>query len=270
MVLIKYPGLWFLLSELQCHCYICDSLAPCLHWGIGISCTDHCNATDKGAFWKRLRKSWKNKDKAPLSVRPPQINQVPQFSPPVPNCVSHNPVTPSPIRATSISPPLGIPNIINQHRKRSGCTFPQKKNQQYLVTRKWLGKCNNIIAKDKRHNVGNLGPRFISPRVPLKRTGPVGVPLQTNPCEYSSSNRNHLSQYSINPQPVATQPYAGPIFSVPSQPQVHNQHIGDSNSKCSWSDSCRFWNKLCSSWKFATLMYGLNGSDDFTYDTVWL
>ncbi|KAM7496159.1 hypothetical protein LguiA_020573 [Lonicera macranthoides] len=51
-----------------CHCYICDSLAPCFHWGMGISFTDHCNATNKGASWKLLRKSWKNKDKAPLSV----------------------------------------------------------------------------------------------------------------------------------------------------------------------------------------------------------
>lgn len=156
---------------------------------MGISFADHCNATDKGAFWKRLRKSWKNKDKAPLSARPPQINQVPQFSLLILNCVSHNPIRPTPIRATSPSPPLGIPNIKNQHRnKLSGYTIPP-----YLVTRKLLGKCNNAIAMNKRHNVGNLGPLFISPRVPLKRTGPVGVPLQTSPCEYSTSNKNHLS-----------------------------------------------------------------------------
>ncbi|XP_057473448.1 RPM1 interacting protein 13-like isoform X3 [Actinidia eriantha] len=32
----------------QCHCYVCDSLAPCVNWGNGTSIVDHCHATDKG------------------------------------------------------------------------------------------------------------------------------------------------------------------------------------------------------------------------------
>ncbi|CAI8614419.1 unnamed protein product [Vicia faba] len=40
----------------QCHCYVCDSPAPCLKWGNGLLTTDHCHATDKSATWKILRK----------------------------------------------------------------------------------------------------------------------------------------------------------------------------------------------------------------------
>ncbi|RDX75644.1 hypothetical protein CR513_44453, partial [Mucuna pruriens] len=41
----------------QCHCYVCDSIAPCLKWGTGLSGTDHCHATDKSETWRTLRKN---------------------------------------------------------------------------------------------------------------------------------------------------------------------------------------------------------------------
>ncbi|RCV46607.1 hypothetical protein SETIT_9G544800v2 [Setaria italica] len=45
----------------MCHCYVCDSPAPCAFWGKGTAHTDHCHATDKDAKWKKLRQSSKNK-----------------------------------------------------------------------------------------------------------------------------------------------------------------------------------------------------------------
>ncbi|KAJ1298852.1 hypothetical protein BS78_01G485600 [Paspalum vaginatum] len=45
----------------MCHCYVCDSPAPCAFWGKGTAHTDHCHATDKNARWKKLRQSSKNK-----------------------------------------------------------------------------------------------------------------------------------------------------------------------------------------------------------------
>jgi len=42
-------------DDTQCHCYVCDSPAPCLKWGDGLSTTDHCHATDKSEIWKTLR-----------------------------------------------------------------------------------------------------------------------------------------------------------------------------------------------------------------------
>lgn len=48
---------------MQCHCYVCDSLAPCIYWGTGGSFNDHCNSTDKEEAWitqrQRLQKSIK-------------------------------------------------------------------------------------------------------------------------------------------------------------------------------------------------------------------
>jgi hypothetical protein len=40
---------------MQCHCYVCDSLAPCAYWGKGTGINDHCHATDKDPIWKKLR-----------------------------------------------------------------------------------------------------------------------------------------------------------------------------------------------------------------------
>ncbi|KAI5064206.1 hypothetical protein GOP47_0020876 [Adiantum capillus-veneris] len=39
----------------QCHCYVCDIIAPCLHWGHGRQSSDHCHAIDKDDKWRKLR-----------------------------------------------------------------------------------------------------------------------------------------------------------------------------------------------------------------------
>eukprot|EP01018_Ginkgo_biloba_P009912 Gb_21323 [translate_table: standard] len=46
---------------MQCHCYVCDKLAPCSFWDKGNCSTDHCHATDKEAKWKKLRDDYKLK-----------------------------------------------------------------------------------------------------------------------------------------------------------------------------------------------------------------
>ncbi|KAI4378587.1 hypothetical protein MLD38_016047 [Melastoma candidum] len=42
-----------------CHCYVCDSPAPCIYWGTGVSNSDHCHGTDKDGDWKVRRKEFK-------------------------------------------------------------------------------------------------------------------------------------------------------------------------------------------------------------------
>lgn len=51
---------------MQCHCYVCDSLAPCLKWGTGILSSDHCHANDKTELWKIQRKNFKLGQTSPL------------------------------------------------------------------------------------------------------------------------------------------------------------------------------------------------------------
>ncbi|KAI4350298.1 hypothetical protein L6164_004766 [Bauhinia variegata] len=71
----------------QCHCYVCDSLAPCLKWGTGISDNDHCHASEKVEMWKTQRKNFKLGTSAPITastnystphVAHHQQNQVPE------------------------------------------------------------------------------------------------------------------------------------------------------------------------------------------------
>ncbi|XP_058770987.1 uncharacterized protein LOC131644493 [Vicia villosa] len=49
-----------------CHCYVCDTLAPCLKWGTGILSSDHCHANDKTELWKVQRKDFKRTLSCPL------------------------------------------------------------------------------------------------------------------------------------------------------------------------------------------------------------
>ncbi|TKY52783.1 31 kDa ribonucleoprotein [Spatholobus suberectus] len=98
----------------QCHCYVCDSLAPCLEWGTGILSSDHCHANDKTELWKIQRKKFRLGQSSPLpastnfgtSLRPghPQCNE---FLPPG---VSH------------LSPNSVLPNQVS--RSTATCTIP--------------------------------------------------------------------------------------------------------------------------------------------------
>ncbi|XP_006661843.1 uncharacterized protein LOC102716070 [Oryza brachyantha] len=45
----------------MCHCYVCDTPAPCNYWGKGTEIIDHCHATDKEKKWKTLRQTFKSK-----------------------------------------------------------------------------------------------------------------------------------------------------------------------------------------------------------------
>ncbi|KAL5223886.1 hypothetical protein ABZP36_010525 [Zizania latifolia] len=44
----------------MCHCFVCDTPAPCTYWGKGTEVNDHCHATDK-ENWKTLRQAFKFK-----------------------------------------------------------------------------------------------------------------------------------------------------------------------------------------------------------------
>ncbi|KAJ4784419.1 sarcosine dehydrogenase-2C protein [Rhynchospora pubera] len=41
----------------MCHCYVCDSPAPCTFWGNSVDFDSHCHATDKVPIWKKRRDS---------------------------------------------------------------------------------------------------------------------------------------------------------------------------------------------------------------------
>ncbi|OMO95542.1 hypothetical protein CCACVL1_05378 [Corchorus capsularis] len=59
-----------------CHCFVCDTPAPCQYWGSSISKVDHCHATDKEETWKTLRKTFRHGSNVALPVsKGPVISQ---------------------------------------------------------------------------------------------------------------------------------------------------------------------------------------------------
>ncbi|XP_031484247.1 uncharacterized protein LOC116253538 [Nymphaea colorata] len=42
-----------------CHCYVCDSPAPCVYWGTGFSSGDHCHSSDSEEKWRTQRKAFR-------------------------------------------------------------------------------------------------------------------------------------------------------------------------------------------------------------------
>ncbi|URD79994.1 hypothetical protein MUK42_02178 [Musa troglodytarum] len=57
-----------------CHCYVCDSPAPCTRWGIGDKSADHCHSTDKEERWKYQRQAM-FQTKTSQRPRSPQVGQ---------------------------------------------------------------------------------------------------------------------------------------------------------------------------------------------------
>ncbi|PIA41476.1 hypothetical protein AQUCO_02200118v1, partial [Aquilegia coerulea] len=72
-----------------CHCYVCDTLAPCAYWGTGTSNYEHCHSTDKKEIWKLARLILKSSKQAKsahfsesnipnrLPVAPPSLDPEP-------------------------------------------------------------------------------------------------------------------------------------------------------------------------------------------------
>jgi hypothetical protein len=58
-----------------CHCYVCDKLAPCLHWGKGNAINDHCHSSDKEEKWTKLRNFHKMR-KTPSMAIPNSFNAI--------------------------------------------------------------------------------------------------------------------------------------------------------------------------------------------------
>ncbi|PIA41475.1 hypothetical protein AQUCO_02200117v1 [Aquilegia coerulea] len=72
-----------------CHCYVCDTRAPCVHWGTGISRSDHCHSTDKEKKWIHQRKCFKQQK---LGCFPEPKNHKNNFSkaPPQHSAITHS------------------------------------------------------------------------------------------------------------------------------------------------------------------------------------
>ncbi|CAI9774404.1 unnamed protein product [Fraxinus pennsylvanica] len=235
----------------RCHCYVCDSLAPCVHWSSSISSIDHCHATDKEEFWRAQRKSMKESDKTqPITNVVPHVSPVQSLPPVQANSLAQN----QDFNQVTVRPRthFGIPNITNQGRSQaSRSALPGY--QSHLVRQQLHSSTHNRsdFSRTRRHTVGSRGPQFITPCTAFKKSGPAQVDSVNDRRGYGLSKNNYMSQFSNNPplpwchasrgkvhtsvsdcanfaphepQMSSQTPLSSPVTNaIPSQPQVSSQ-----------------------------------------------
>lgn len=231
-----------------CHCYVCDSLAPCVHWSTGVSSIDHCHATDKLVIWKSQRENFrlgKNASlpvpkfpNAHLPVAVPQVHQVAPIEVQLaPNLGTQNQVCrPTTIRACS-SARMAIPSVISQSRnRRPGCVQGRNGFMHRSVSQQASSMHNNAFLRDR-------GQQFVSSPM-FKRPGIIRLrgASAMNQSVYGSSNMNcaSVSQYTRNDVPLATANVKNPAgwqgilpnmisdsytYASPSQPGIGSVNV---------------------------------------------
>ncbi|KAK9944954.1 hypothetical protein M0R45_010494 [Rubus argutus] len=250
-----------------CHCYVCDSLAPCVHWGTGASTIGHCHATETVEMWKIMRRNFKMGRSASMpaikvSLALPQPSQVPPLDiiRLTPKSILQTQVPrPTMIRACPSASLAQVRSHLSGMRLskdgiRPSSVPPSSASQQLL---------SDVVRSSRAHNIH----RASSPTM-FKRVGSVRGPLQRSRSAYGSSNNsnyvnpsqyvsvNHSgcanpSQYGRIPAPMAASndgipfswqdnhsslhqipslPMGSSIVgsAVPSQPQVYSQPIPQS------------------------------------------
>ncbi|XVF81087.1 hypothetical protein PTKIN_Ptkin15bG0128300 [Pterospermum kingtungense] len=213
-----------------CHCFVCDTRAPCRYWGFGISITDHCHATDKEEIWKTQRKNFRLGRNVPTPVAKPsvtshstavpQINQAlhrdiiqlttqNQASRLTPNRVAGNRVPqnhvprPSIIRACSSSSRCGIPytpGVNSQHVLNKSTVQPRSGSQQFLRVH------NTAIRRDRGINISKLASQFVSSNT-MSKAVDTAVASTMNRTAYAPSGNTssvYASQYQQNPASVTS------------------------------------------------------------------
>ncbi|KZV32955.1 hypothetical protein F511_01466 [Dorcoceras hygrometricum] len=189
----------------QCHCYVCDSIAPCAHWGTGMSSSDHCHANDREDYWKTERKRAKKGDQ-PVSALPgtidtffsaglPQTTQVPALLPLLPNLLLQQPASQQvPCRPGSRSSTVNVPVAINRHRNHlAGRVIPRYKTYpQYSSQRSPTTWRSDTTSVGNNSNLVNRGPQLIH-RPAFKRPGFVEARPNSR---HVHNRRYHWSQVS--------------------------------------------------------------------------
>ncbi|KAK1426749.1 hypothetical protein QVD17_15428 [Tagetes erecta] len=216
----------------QCYCYVCDSLAPCVHWGNGTATTDHCHATDKDDFWILERKNAKNGGKivqtppvdlpAPVLAQPP--NQIlntgllhAQHA--LANLQYRNNVLAS---RNKLHTGLASQIVLKAHQKynhgsrvhrpvfkrtgavRFGTTANQNIHSPYRgnfgnsISRQQSYQANGMLSRSSKP-VGSLQSNVVNPFVRYPSQVPTSTSSTVNPQVFNHSNPNLQSHVNSNP-----------------------------------------------------------------------
>lgn len=232
---------------------MCDSLAPCSHWGTGVNSIDHCHATDKDEYWKVERKHVKKGDKPKSDIHSAGGTRIESFlqsiqiqgrAPAQPNTLPQNQaLNPVTIRPCTLSSNVSLPNATNRVRSQpSGHVAPRYNPRSQLVSVQSHPRSANIVAPKvgfrKSYHVGSQNPRSFPPRAFFKRNGLIGastnnrhayrfqLPLNRRPPAFQAPATN--GHHGSNQQIVGSQ---AAVSSIP-QPELsshHNMDAGHAN-----------------------------------------
>ncbi|KAF8007239.1 hypothetical protein BT93_K1285 [Corymbia citriodora subsp. variegata] len=191
-----------------CHCYVCDSPAPCAYW------TDvgHCHANDKQEKWKVRRKNFMHGKTTPMPVSsflPDPVSMVlpqpPQALPPIKTLPPTNSIPQNLVSGPRIFQPCSSPTRSSfssniQKSRRSHPGHVSRSRFQPLSSSEQLHRVPHVIQKDIGHRDSYLGPPLVSPIMPHKRTETVGNSLAVSRAACGPNNANYMP----NLQPSTT------------------------------------------------------------------
>ncbi|XXG90713.1 hypothetical protein AAC387_Pa12g2411 [Persea americana] len=204
-----------------CHCYVCDSLAPCMYWGNGVSFADHCNSTDKEVVWRTQRQNCKQRIKAgppvqrlpdaTLSMRVPLHNIT---QPP------HSSSEPLSIRLIPQQPSVSEPIKLHASVTNFGTTAWSRPNPhfRFIRSRYPQSPSGSIRLIPRTHTntrgrggISAPGPQFVPPQSRFEGTGPSGSSA------FTVLNRSGQGSFDGNRIDTVLQPKSQSMQATPGE-----------------------------------------------------
>lgn len=175
-----------------CHCYVCDTLAPCSFWGSGVSGLDHCCATDKSEYWQTERRRIRQLKNPSAPIAKPASGTLSRL-PRLPQISSQPTPVLNPASTCGVPSSFGLPNIISQGRnQRLNFTLQRKRFQSPEVVGQLLRSCNSTRQSLR---TPSLAPSLVSSRTLFKRPGFTGRSRLVNPSVYVPPNNASSVSY---------------------------------------------------------------------------
>ncbi|KAL6564043.1 hypothetical protein OROHE_005283 [Orobanche hederae] len=214
----------------QCHCYVCDSLAPCSYWGTGVSSIDHCHATEKDEYWRAERKRMKRVVN-PVPAVPPINNNNPLprplFQPTQARASPRPAVTPF-FPMSVMSPNVTGPSAANRVRAHSVQVY--RPRPQFVPLQSPANKIQSL-KRPYRPRLSRNRLTNIVERMPiLKRCRAVNGHHDTH--QLNTGNTPFLSRQQINnPQGIVNVARANYVHPRPYSSSLIRDALQQSQSE---------------------------------------
>ncbi|KAL8137134.1 hypothetical protein V2J09_003135 [Rumex salicifolius] len=196
-----------------CHCYVCDSPAPCGNWVSSNMMIDHCHANEKEEFWKSERKRAKLEKSASVASSTDTsfwrdlLKHIPTPTSVLPQNYGIQSCLPGQAQS------FGMPSIIRS--PRTGCVSGRHGFHSNLPTRQQLNPCSNNPQRARGTSLGHVSPTSL-----FKRTN---RPLLKSSVPSNSSLNNFRNAYASNLAGIRL------ASSQANVRQLHEFHTGFNN-----------------------------------------